>query len=141
MDCLSSDYLVLRTEQHIPEDRSLFCFHFLFIGKDKTAGQSWEVPSTFLTISAAYVLPSHLSFSTSIRPSVFEHTFSHLIWIISFDSNYILLYCAILHFDIIFSKSTFLLRWLPLFYFRPIYLPFSHFLLSQGMGPWVLLPH
>ena len=42
---------------------------------------------------------------------------SYFLWFISLSSNYIVLYCAILHSNILFCKLTFLLKSLPLFCF------------------------
>ena len=42
--------------------------------------------------------------STSVRPTAFRHSFSHYTLFISFNSNYTLLQCVLLHSDAIFSK-------------------------------------
>jgi len=118
-------YTCFRREEvlHIPQDCSLFCFYFPFRGKDETIHRSWDIPLfPFLLISAVCVLPSHLTFSISVRSLVFKHPLSHFIWLISFNSNCIVSYCVILHSAIIFTKLAFLLRLLPLFCFQA-YLP------------------
>jgi len=78
--------------------------------------------------------PNCLTFSIRVRPSVFGHSFSHFNWFISSNSNYIVLYCVILHSSVIFSKLVFLLRLLLLFWFlgpSPYPFPFP--------GAWVLV--
>ena len=68
----------------------------------------------FLLVLAVRMLPSHVTFSIRVRPSVFGHSLSHFIWFITLNSSYIVLYCVILHSNILL---TFLLRLLPLFCF------------------------
>jgi len=70
------------------------------------------------------VLPSHLTFSFRVRPSVLD-TLSHLIWFISFNSNYIVLYSVISHSATICSKFVFL----PLLIVAALFLGPSHYLL------------
>ena len=50
-----------------------------------------------------------------VRPLVW--TLSHFVWFVGLSSNCMVLYCVILHSEIIFSKLTFLLRSLPLLCF------------------------
>jgi len=113
----SSGYSSLRREGglHISEDCSLFCSCFLFRGKDKTARRSQDCPSSAAHLCSVCSLA--ISPSTLEQGLWFLDTHSHLIWFITFNSNYIVLFCVILHSDIIFSKLTFLLRLLPLFCF------------------------
>jgi len=53
--------------------------------------------------------------SPSIQSKAFNFKHTNFIWFISLKSNHTVLYCDILHSDILFSKLTFLPRLLPLF--------------------------
>jgi len=94
VDWQLSGYLVLRREEElrIPED-------FVFRGED-TSGE--EVMGLALSLTAwQRVLPSHAASGFRFRE------LSLWLWFISLNSNYIVLYCVILHSDIIFSKIMF----------------------------------
>ena len=86
---------------------SQFHFHFWFRGKDKTPCKSQGFISFFFSARlCGYVLPSHFAFSIRERPLILDAV-SHFIWSISLNSNYIVLYSAILYTTTIFNKLVF----------------------------------
>ena len=93
------------TKKYKSRKTSLFCFSSLFTGKDKTAHKSQVCPF-FYCLSLWCVLPSHLAFSIRVRPSVLD-TFFLIFILININSNYIVVYCAILCSAIILSMSVF----------------------------------
>ena len=139
----SSGYLVLRKEElHLPEDFCCSISIFCLEGKIKLL-RSHEMTFSFYYSSLLCVLPSRVTFSIRVRPSVLD-TLSHINRSISFNSNYTVLYCIISHSAIIFSTLFSPLAHCRCFIFRPISLlfpPFPPFLLSWGVDPWVPLPH
>ena len=70
-----------------------------------------------LLLISVCVLPICLTFISIKGLRFWMLSLSHFICFIIFNSNYIVLYCVILHSNILFSKLTFLLRSLPQFYF------------------------
>ena len=70
-------------------------------GKIKVVHKSWDIPS--VPALSAVRAPQPSAFSITVRPSVLDT----LILFISLSSNYIVLYCVILHSDTILSKWVF----------------------------------
>ena len=85
----------------------------LFWGKRKLLGSHKITPS--FSAHLCSVLPNHLTFSITVRPSVFD---THFIWFISFNSNYTVLCILLSHSAIIFSRLVSSLSSLPLFCFQ-----------------------
>ena len=104
--------------------RGLFIFVFHSEGKIKLFAVHKMSIFPFLLVPAACVL----IFSIRVRPLGFGYSFSHFTLFINFNSNYLVLYCVILGFDIIFSKLVcFSSDHCRCFVFRPVSLPFPLF--------------
>ena len=102
MDWQLSGYMVLRREEelHIP-------VRCTFRKEDKPREEVTGSGSLALSHSGSVWVCSpamHLQFKVGL--SVLD-TLSYFIWFISLNFNYIVLYCVVLHFDIIFSKIKF----------------------------------
>jgi len=98
---------------------ALFIFHFQFIGKDISVSHKI---TPFFCSSLWYMLPSHLTLSIRVRPSVFRNC------LIIFDllaSIPITLFFVILHSTIIFSKLVFSFSLLLLFCYWAVSVPLS----------------
>lgn len=124
----------LRREEWTTIPGRLLFFHFCFPfgGKDKTGWESWIV-----ALFAPWpLLLQHLSKDFSFRNS---HSLSYFNWLISFNSNHVLLYCIISHSATVFSKLS---CFFPGFLVQACLPAFSLSFLPtpQGMDPCMSLP-
>jgi len=105
-------------ENNYVSQRAAHCSASVFHseGKIKLLAGHKMSPFPFLLIS---VLPSCLIFSIRVKPLVLDIALSHFIWFISFNSNYIVLYCVISLSTIIFSMLVFSLAHCHRFVFMP----------------------
>jgi len=72
----------------------MFCFRFLFRGKDKTVRKSLDIP--FLLFTYLCSLCAQNKTKQNKKSLLFLDT--HFIWFINLSSNYTVLYCIYLSF-------------------------------------------